>query len=222
MRTRGLSKVDSSRAEQLPGVVAVLTRDDLIGDHIDPYFGLFIQDQTPVALDRVRFVGDPVAAVAALDDETAAEALDLIDVEYEELPAVFDAEEALKPGAVLLPEGARRVIPGRTDITARSQAGTNIVHLFKQRKGNIAQGFRGSGQIFENAFRSPPVNHAALEPHVVVAQVDDGPDYRLDELSKSLCGSASIGGNLQSPDGRRARDCFYPRRRLWWKAQLQA
>jgi CO/xanthine dehydrogenase Mo-binding subunit len=167
-------KVDSSRAERLPGVVAVLTRDDLIGDHIDPYFGLFIQDQTPVALDKVRFVGDPVAAVAAVDDETAAEALDLIDVEYEELPAVFDAEEALKPGAVLLHEGARRVSPGRTDITARSQAGTNIVHLFKQRKGNIAQGFAEADKIFENAFRSPPVNHAALEPHVAVAQVNEG------------------------------------------------
>jgi len=167
-------KVDSSCAERLPGVVAVLTRDDLIGDHIDPYFGLFIQDQTPVALDKVRFVGDPVAAVAAVDDETAAEALDLIDVEYEELPAVFDAEEALKPGAVLLHEGARRVSPGRTDITARSQAGTNIVHLFKQRKGNIAQGFAEADKIFENAFRSPPVNHAALEPHVAVAQVNEG------------------------------------------------
>ena len=124
------------------GVAAVLTRDDLIGDHIDPYFGLIIQDQTPVALDKVRFVGDPVAAVAAVDDETAAEALDLIDVEYEELPAVFDAEEALKPGAVLLHESLRRIIPGRPDVTARSQAGTNIVHLFKQRKGDIAQGFR--------------------------------------------------------------------------------
>jgi len=166
-------KVDSSRAERLPGVVAVLTRDDLIGDHIDPYFGLFIQDQTLVALDKVRFVGDPVAAVAAVDDETAAEALDLIDVEYEELPAVFDAEEALKPGAVLLHEGARRVSPGRTDITARSQAGTNIVHLFKQRKGNIAQGFAEADKIFENEFRSPPVNHAALEPHVAVAQVSE-------------------------------------------------
>ncbi len=81
-------KVDTSRAEQLPGVAAVLSRDDLIGDHIDPYFGLIIQDQTPVALDKVRFVGDAVAAVAAVDEDTAAEALDLLDVEYEELPAV--------------------------------------------------------------------------------------------------------------------------------------
>ena len=71
-------KVDASRAAKLPGVIAVLTRDDLIGDHIDPYFGLILQDQTPVALDRVRFVGEPVAAVAAVDADTAAEALEVV------------------------------------------------------------------------------------------------------------------------------------------------
>jgi CO/xanthine dehydrogenase Mo-binding subunit len=167
-------KVDASRAERLPGVAAVLTRDDLVGDHVDPYFGLIIQDQTPVALDKVRFVGDPVAAVAALDDETATEALSLIDIEYEELPAVFDAEEALKPGAVLLHDGPRRVIPGRPDVTARSQTGTNVVHLFKQRKGDVSRGFSESDEIFEHTYDSPPANHAALEPHVAVAQAADG------------------------------------------------
>ncbi|MGH7824629.1 MAG: xanthine dehydrogenase family protein molybdopterin-binding subunit [Candidatus Binatia bacterium] len=167
-------KVDTSKAEKLPGVAAVLTRDDLLGDDIDPYFGLIVQDQTPVALDRVRYVGEPVAAVAAVDADCAAEALDLIDVEYEELPAVFDAEEALKPDAPLLYPGPRRVIFGRADVTARSLAGTNIVHLFKQRKGDAPQGFRESDSIFENTFFSPAVNHAALEPHVAVAQVADG------------------------------------------------
>src|ERR671919_362813 len=166
--------VDASRAAKLPGVAAVLTRADLIGDQIDPYFGLIIQDQTPVALDRVRFVGETVAAVAAVDADTAAEALDSIEVEYEELPAVFDAEEALKPGAPLLYPGSRRVIFGRADVTARSLVGTNIVHLFKQRKGDMVQGFRESDEIFENTFHSPAVNHVALEPHVVVAQVTDG------------------------------------------------
>src|ERR671919_2050642 len=63
--------VDAARAAKLPGVAAVLTCADLIGDHIDPYFGLIIQDQTPVALDRVRFVGEPVAAVAAGEAEPA-------------------------------------------------------------------------------------------------------------------------------------------------------
>jgi CO/xanthine dehydrogenase Mo-binding subunit len=167
-------KVGASRTAKHPGVAAVLTRDDLIGDHIDPYFGLILQDQTPVALDRVRYVGEPVAAVAAVDADTAAEALELIDVEYEELPAVFDAEEALKPDAPLLYPGPRRVIAGRGDVTARSLEGTNIVHLFKQRKGDTARGFRESDRIFENTFVSPAVNHVALEPHVAVAQFNDG------------------------------------------------
>jgi CO/xanthine dehydrogenase Mo-binding subunit len=167
-------KIDASRALQHPGVAAVLTRDDLAGDHIDPYFGLILQDQTPVALDRVRYVGEPVAAVAAVDADTATEALELIEVEYEELPAVFDAEKALKPGAPLLYPGPRRVIFGRNDVSARSLAGTNIVHLFKQRKGDISQGFRQSDEVFENIYLSPAVNHVALEPHVTVAQVADG------------------------------------------------
>lgn len=164
-------KLDTSKAKKLPGVAAVLTGADLTGDDIDPYFGLIIQDQTPVALDRVRFVGEAVAAVAAVDADTAAEAVELIAVEYEELPAVFDAEEALKPGAPLLYPGPRRIIPGRPDVSARSLEGTNIVHLFKQRKGDMVQGFRDSDQIFENTFVSPAVNHVALEPHVVVAQM---------------------------------------------------
>jgi CO/xanthine dehydrogenase Mo-binding subunit len=167
-------KVDTSKAEKLPGVAAVLTREDLIGDHIDPYFGLIIQDQTPVALDRVRFVGEAVAAVAAADADTAAEAVELINVEYEELPAVFDPEEALRPGAPILYPGPRRIIAGRPDVAARSLEGTNIVHLFKQRKGDMIRGFRDSDRIFENSFFSPSVNHLALEPHVTVAQVSGG------------------------------------------------
>jgi CO/xanthine dehydrogenase Mo-binding subunit len=167
-------KVDTSKAQKLPGVAAVLTGADLTGGQIDPYFGLIIQDQTPVALDRVRFVGEAVAAVAAVDADTAAEAIDSIDVEYEELPAVFDVEEALKPGAPLLYPEPRRIIAGRPDVAARSLEGTNIIHLFKQRKGDIVQGFHDSDEIFENSFVSPAVNHVALEPHVVVAQMTGG------------------------------------------------
>src|SRR5262249_61007801 len=102
------------------------------------------------------------------------EAVDLINVEYEELPAVFDPEEALKPGAPILHPGPRRIIAGRADVAARSLEGTNIVHLFKQRKGDITRGFRDSDRIFENSFFSPSVNHLALEPHVTVAQFSGG------------------------------------------------
>src|SRR5437763_3365650 len=126
-------KVDTSRAERLAGVAAVLSRDDLIGDRIDPYFGLIIQDQTPVALDKVRFVGDAVAAVAAVDDDTAAAALDLIEVEYEELPAVFDPEQAVRPDAPLLyeqPPARGRGFPG----TFLQPEGRNCCNHFKLRR----------------------------------------------------------------------------------------
>ncbi|RME45037.1 MAG: hypothetical protein D6791_11675, partial [Chloroflexi bacterium] len=92
--------IDAGAAEALPGVVAVLTRDDLMDNPaISPVYGPQIKDQPIVALDRVRYVGDAVAAVAAEDPATAAEALLYIDVEYEELPAVFDAVEAAQPDA---------------------------------------------------------------------------------------------------------------------------
>src|SRR5262249_35259180 len=119
--------IDTSKAEKLAGVAAVLTREDLISDHIDPYFGLIIQDQTPVAWRSVRFVGEAGAAVAATDAETAAEAVELIKVEYEELPAVFGTEEVLKHGAPIVHPGPRRIIAGRADVAARSLEGTNIV-----------------------------------------------------------------------------------------------
>src|SRR5262245_22719153 len=92
-----LVRVDASRAEKLPGVVAVLTRDDLKG--MNAYFGPVVKDQPVVAIDRVRYVGEVIAAVAAEGRDIAEEALDLIDVEYEALPAVFDPVEAMKPEA---------------------------------------------------------------------------------------------------------------------------
>lgn len=170
-----LVKIETSKAERLAGVAAVLSRKDLVGqDHIDPYYGQVIRDQNPVALDKVRFVGDAVAAVAAEDETIAAEALDLIEVEYEEMPAVFDPEEALAPGAPLVHEGPRRILPHRHDVKARSLEGTNIVHQFKQRKGDIRRGFHESDMVFENIFTCPPAGHAALEPHIALAQVRGG------------------------------------------------
>src|ERR671933_723818 len=90
-------RVDASRAAALPGVIAVLTRDDLADGRLLPYYGAAIKDQPIVAIDKARHVGDLVAAVVAEDPDTAAEAAALVDVEYEELPAVFDAIEALRP-----------------------------------------------------------------------------------------------------------------------------
>lgn len=90
-------KIDTSKAEQLPGVKAVITGKDLPEKKYgtDPRFA----DEYALARDKVRYIGDDVAAVAAVDEETAEEALGLIEVEYEILPAMFDTEEAMKPGS---------------------------------------------------------------------------------------------------------------------------
>src|SRR6476646_8905603 len=89
--------IDISRAAALPGVRAVLTRDDL--KDIDPYYGNCLRDRAVVATDRVRFVGEPVAVVAAENALVAEEALSLIDVEYRELACVPDIDAALAEGA---------------------------------------------------------------------------------------------------------------------------
>ena len=96
-------RIDIARAQRLTGVGVVLSRDDF-GPHTgySGRYGRIFCDQTVVALDKVRFVGDPVAAVAACDEDTALEALSLIDIDYEEIPAVFDETEALTPTAPLV------------------------------------------------------------------------------------------------------------------------
>jgi CO/xanthine dehydrogenase Mo-binding subunit len=95
-----LLRVDASKAAKLPGVVAVLTRDNLKG--MNSYFGPVVKDQPVVAIDRVRYVGDIVAAVAAEEKDIAEEAIELIEVEYEPLPAVFDLRDAMKADAAII------------------------------------------------------------------------------------------------------------------------
>ncbi|MDP2661092.1 MAG: aldehyde oxidase, partial [Dehalococcoidia bacterium] len=99
--------IDTSRAESLPGVKAVVTSKDTIGRKYNVLrFKESFADEYPLAMDKVRFIGDPVAAVAAMDEDTALQGLGLIKVDYEALPPVFDPEEALKPGAPLFHEHA--------------------------------------------------------------------------------------------------------------------
>ena len=107
VRTRHarLRRVDASKAEKLPGVFAVITRADQARLGM---FGAAYEDQTIVAVDKVRYSGDPVAAVAAVDEATAEAALALIDIDYEELPAVTDLDVALASNAPLVHRVSRR------------------------------------------------------------------------------------------------------------------
>lgn len=156
--------LDVAKARALPGVAAVVTGKDF------PYvFGATILDQPFLTFDRVRFVGDPIAAVAAVDLDTAEEALSLITVELEPLPALFDPVEAMKPEAILIHEGLSgyALAPGIFPV-----GGTNICNHFKLRKGDVEEGFRESDVILEETYTTQMVQHAHLEPHAAVAQVD--------------------------------------------------
>lgn len=155
--------IDTSKAKNLPGVKAVITGADT------PYLhGESIVDEPFLDQDRVRYMGDALAAVAAVDERTAHAALELIKVEYQELPAILDPLEAMKPGAVPihmdLHSYARR--PEVNPIK-----GTNICHYHQFSKGDIEKGFKESDYIFEDTFTTQMQQHCSLEPHAAICLV---------------------------------------------------
>ena len=168
-------RIDTSRARRVPGVVTVLTGADLVerGD-IFPYFGPVFRDQPILAIDKVRFVGEPVVGVAAVDRDTADEALSLVDVEYDPLPAVFDIDAALAPDAPLVHEEPPRMGPTFADVIVHAEGGTNVCNSFRLRKGDADRALAEADHVFEDVFTSPPVQHVPLETHVCVADVRDG------------------------------------------------
>ena len=169
-----IRRIDATRAQALPGVLAVLTRDNL--NVAASSFGAYVRDQEILASQKVRYVGDVVAAVAAIDDAVAAEALNLIEVNYNELPAIFTIDDALKTGAPLVHEQLEnRKDPGY------GRGGSHIVHdqsnicfHFRHERGDVKEGFRQSDHIFEDAFYFPSAQHYPMEPHICVAHFEAG------------------------------------------------
>jgi CO/xanthine dehydrogenase Mo-binding subunit len=167
--------IDVSRARALPGVEAVLTGADLAArTDIQPWFGPVFRDQPILAIGKVRYVGEPVAAVAAVDLDVAQEAIDLIEVEYEELPAVFSLDDALAEGAPLVHDEPPNVGQTFADLIIDSRGGTNICNHFRLRKGDVEQGFAEADEVFEDVFTSPPVQHVPMETHACIADVRNG------------------------------------------------
>ncbi|MBW1645709.1 MAG: molybdopterin-dependent oxidoreductase [Deltaproteobacteria bacterium] len=149
--------IDVSQAKKLPGVKCVITGDDTLKIK----FGNWrlvpeSQDEYPLAVDKVRFIGDEVAAVAAIDKDIAEEALSLIKVEYEELPGVFSVEEAMAEGAPVIHE-------------------LNPNNISLQRKidyGDLDKAFAECDLILDNEFKVHAVSHAYMEPCACVAEYD--------------------------------------------------
>jgi CO/xanthine dehydrogenase Mo-binding subunit len=166
-----ISRVDASKAEQLPGVLAVITRTDQANLSM---FGAAYKDQTIVAVDKVRYAGDPVAAVAAVDEATADQALELFEVDYEELPAVTNLDEALAPGAPLVHDASASggEMMGQRYEPPREFSGTNLCYCFSYAKGDVEAGFKKADHVFEDTFRFPRVHHFSMEPHATIAHVE--------------------------------------------------
>lgn len=157
-------RIDTSRARALPGVLAVLTAQDLP----DILVGRRMFDMPMLARDRVRFVGEKVAVVAAVDPDVAEEALALIDVEYEDLPAVFDPVEAIQVGAPVLHGN-----PAAYEGAPRERPHPNVQSVLRFKLGDVEAGFREADRIFEHTFRTQLDHQGYLEPHAGVVAIDD-------------------------------------------------
>ncbi len=156
-------RIDTTEALRFPGVEAVVTSKDIPSGK----YGEFLRDQTAFATDRVRCIGDPIAAVAAIDEATAEKALDLIKVEYEQLPAIFDVEEALKPGAPLIHEDVKSYETVYEIIRYGNVACQVIVE-----RGDVEKAFKEADFVFEDRFTTPIVHNGYIEPHAAIAQID--------------------------------------------------
>ncbi|GAA5343380.1 MAG: molybdopterin-dependent oxidoreductase Mo/Fe-S-binding subunit [Anaerolineaceae bacterium] len=164
-----IKRIDATHARALPGVAAVLTWEDL------PrvvYSTAGQSDPIPGPLDtfsldnKVRFVGDRVAFVAAETEAIAQKALELIEVEYEELPAVLDSREAMKPGAPIIHDEPEYVNFADSDPTHNKAAAIRIDI------GDVEQGFAEADRIYEQEYEVPKVQQAHIEPHVALSYWD--------------------------------------------------
>ncbi len=155
-----ISRLDVSRARAIPGVRAVLTSADISNVRFSPA----VKDVTVLALDRVRFVGQPVAAIAATSVEIAEQALAAIEIDYEPLPAIFDPEEALAEGATL-------IHPQWQDYTALPvlDRSGNASSRASMRTGDVEKAFAEAYRVYEHTFTTQIVHPGYTEPRAAVA-----------------------------------------------------
>jgi CO/xanthine dehydrogenase Mo-binding subunit len=173
-----ITRIDASAARALPGVRAVITAHDI------PYVlaGRRLKDVPPLARDVVRFVGERVAAVAAEDPNVAQEALDLIEVEYEELEPLVDPREAMKPGAPILhPDFA-----SYQGAPARLPADVPNIHSYLERRGgDLDAGFAEADEIIESTYECAMMHQAYLEPHSCLVSIDEADRVHVWATNKS-------------------------------------
>ena len=176
--------IDTSKAEQLSGVRGVITGRD----YPDVRYGSgVLKDRRAMALEKVHFIGEAVAAVAAVDEITAQEALELIDVEYEDLPRVVNSLDAVEPGAALVHEE----MPDFEGFTFAMDG--NVCTLLDSDRGDVDNAFQEADFVFEDVLRSQAIKQGFLEPMACVTSVD--PSGRIN-VWDSTQGSYAIRAQL--------------------------
>jgi len=171
-----IKSINTTDAKKIPGVFGVYTGDDIRTVIPDPYYGPAFHDQPILAIGKVHFVGEPVAAVLAADPHIAEQATQRIIAEYEELPAIFDEVEAAE-NKVLVHEELKPAGTFADLKHLKGRKGTNIALDFRLRRGDVDKGFASAAHVFEHTFRTQKVLHLALEPYASIA------DYREDGVT---------------------------------------
>lgn len=180
-------RIDTSAAEKLPGVKAVVTGKEFAEKFNNPLIGNPLADQPFLAVDKVRFVGDPIAVVAAINQEIAEEALDLIKVEYKELPVVLSIDDAVKENAPLIHENLKNY---KHSSHYNPIENSNVCTYREIVNGDIEKGFKEADIIFEDSFTTNRHHQVPMECRTVIAQ------YNSDE-------NITIWASDQSPYGGR-------------------
>ena len=190
-----IKSIDTSAAKEVPGVYRVVTSDDVRKVIPEPYYGPAFHDQPILAIDKVHYVGEPVAVVLAADPHVAEEAAQLIVAEYEELPAIFDEVEAAE-NKILVHEELKPAGTFADLKHLKGRKGTNIALDFKLRRGDVDKAFAAAAQVFEHTFRTQKVLHLALEPFASIADwketgvtiysASQGPSFVRTEIARLL------------------------------------
>jgi CO/xanthine dehydrogenase Mo-binding subunit len=193
-----INKIDTSEAEKVPGVVKIVTGKDF------PFrFGLYMHDRFIFAQDRVRFVGEQVAAVIARDAATAQKAARLVRVDYTELPAILNVEQALGKDAYLIHPELRHYkhVPWFFP-----KGETNIAHLRKVRKGDVEKGFKEADFILEDTYTVPRYAHCAIEVHGAVGLYDNSDRLTVWTASQSPYTQRNLFAEALAPLGLSHKD----------------
>ena len=174
-----IKSIDTSAAKKLPGVLHVVTVDDVMKVLKSPYYGPAFHDQPILAHEKVRFVGEPVAAVIATDPHIAEQAVQLITAEYEELPAVYDEVDALTSKVYR----ARRS-SSRRDTFAdlkhlKDAKNTNLALDYQLRRGDFDKAYAAAAHKFEHEFKTQKVLHLSFEPFACICRLQGHPRHVL-------------------------------------------